>query len=58
MKHVIAILMTLFLALIWIIPAYMQYHTSVHAWGILYLPIFLLTAGFGFLMNQWYKDNQ
>ena len=52
-----AIIITAFVFALWLLPAYMMYHISdksITGWGILYLPIVLITFCWGGILYKKY----
>lgn len=61
-KNFLAIIITLMLFALWILPAYMYHITpasdgTVSAWGILYLPVFILSCLWGNILHRKYFLN-
>ena len=57
-----AVLITLMIFSLWILPAYMIHITPVSdglvsAWGILYIPVFILTCLWGSILHRKYFYN-
>ena len=57
MKHLIAILGTLFIFALWVLPAFMMYHGGAREWSMLYIPIMIFTLVWGILMDKWYGND-
>lgn len=54
-KNFLAVLITLLVFALWILPAFMMYHGLSNSWGTLYLPICILTGLWGgVLWNKYY----
>lgn len=59
MKHVIAVLGTLSLVFLCILPIIVVKSVPDHvgaAWAIIYFPLGALILFWGFLLDGWYKD--
>jgi hypothetical protein len=50
----LATLITVFILITWFIPAYIVYHGFNGLWGILYLPIFIVTLMWGDILRDKY----
>ena len=53
-KGILTILTTLFIFALWILPAYMMMHGHSGKWAVLYMPIFVITVIWVFLMSLEY----
>ena len=56
MKHVIAILGILFLIFLIIIPLYCYHNFGGSQWEAMYVVIFPLIVGWGYVLDGWYKE--
>ena len=58
MKHVIALLGLIIVALLWVLPVYCFLALSPEHgtdWGLLWLPITCITVAYGIMIDSWYN---
>lgn len=50
----LAFIITVIIFFLWLLPAYMLWHTGVGVWGILYLPIVGISIAWGIVITHKY----